>query len=258
MKCKIFLAVLMCVIPASLACGEAKIFVGYPALGECTADSVMIRTSPDTNAKIIGRLNEHDKIIILRKTKDKSGTWYEVDNPTGEGEAYVPGKYLTPAYRQEFQRSAGAKILTDIRLTYGATPEKMSALSGGNVKLSRIDSNTGFPFVVADFGDYRALYRDNFEGRTGYLKSLAVKSGNKPFGNIHIGDSTDNLRRELGDPVNESGSLWEYEIYLYGYHEGYVEELVDACIFRFGIEDGKISRMYYYNHENGEDGETEW
>lgn len=258
MKRKIFPAVLMCVISASLAWGEAKIFVGYPALGECTADSVRIRTAPDTNTKIIGRLNEYDKIIVLRKTKDKSDTWYEVDNPAGTEKAYVSGKYLVPAYRQEFQRSAGAKILTDIRLTYGATPEKMSVLSGGNVKISRIDSDTGFPFVVADFGDYRALYWDNFEGRTGYLKSLEVKSGNKSFGNIRIGDSTDKLRRELGDPVNDSGSSWEYEIYLYGYHEGYAEELADACIFRFGIEDGKISRMYYYNHENGEDGETKW
>lgn len=258
MKRKIFLAVLMCVISASLACGESKIFVEYPTLGECTADRVRIRTSPDTNAEIIGKLNEYDQIIVLREVKAKGSTWYEVDNPKGDGEAYVSGKYLTPAYRQEFQRSPGAKLLTDIRLTYGATPEKMSALSGGNAKLSRIDSNTGFPFVVADFGDYRALYWDNFEGRTGYLKSLEIKSGNKPFGNIRIGDSTDKLRRELGDPVNKSGSLWEYEIYLYGYHEGYVEELVDACIFRFGIENGKISRMYYYNHENGEDGETEW
>ena len=112
--------------------------------------------------------------------------------------------------------------------------------------------------VLGTFNGKLLRQWDNFEGRTGYLKSLEVESGNKPFGNIHIGDSTDKLRRELGDPVNESGSLWEYEIYLYGYHEGYVEELVDACIFRFGIEDGRISRMYYYNHENGEDGETKW
>ena len=258
MKKKILLAIFLCVIAVSCAWGEAKIFVEYPTLGECTADSVRIRRKPDTNAEIAGRLNEYDKIIVLRKVNTKGGLWYEVDDPTGEGKAYVFGKYLVPAYKQEFQRNAGAKVLTDIRLTYGATSEKMLALSGETGKITRRESNTGFPLVIADCGDYRVLYWDTFDGRTGYLKSIEVKRGNKPFGNIRIGDSTDKLHRELGDPVNKNGSLWEYEIYLYGYHEGYVEELVDACIFRFSIEDGKISRMYYYNHENGEDGEEKW
>lgn len=258
MKKKISLAILLFVMAVSCAWAEEKIFVEYPTLGECTADNVILRSKPDTSAKIIGRLNEFDKIIVLRNVKAKDGVWYEVDNPAGKEEAYVSGKYLVPAYKQEFQRSAGAKVLTDIRLTYGATPAKMRALSDGTGKITRRESNTGFPFVVADWGDYRVLYWDTFEGRTGYIKSLEVKRGNKSFGNIHIGDSTDKLRRELGDPVNENGSLWEYEIYLYGYHEGYVEELVDACIFRFSIEDGKISRMYHYNHENGEDGEENW
>ena len=162
-----------------------------------------------------------------------------------------------PAYRQEFQRSKGAKLLTDIRLTYGPTPEKMSALSGKSGRITRRDSETGFPFVIGDWGDYKALYWDTVEGRMGYLKSLEVKSGSKTFCNIRIGDSTGKLRQELGYLKNESDTLWEYEFSLYGYDED-ADELVDACIFRFTIEDGRVSRMYRYNHENGEDGEEEW
>lgn len=258
MRKKISLAVLICVMAVSSAFGEARIFVEYPTLGECTGDNVRIRSRADTNAEIIGKLNELDTIIVLRKVNTKGGVWYEVDNPKGEGEAYVFGKYIAPAYKQEFQRSKAAKILTDMRLTYGATPEKMSALSGRSGRITRRDSETGFPFVVGDWGDYRVLYRDSSNGITGYIKSLEVKSGNKSFGNIHIGDSTEKLRRELGDPEKESSTSWEYDICLYGYHEGYVEECVDACIFRFSIEDGKISRMYYYNREDGEDGEEKW
>lgn len=253
----LIITVLAVVVAVSCARAEEKIFVEYPTLSECTADNVRIRSKPDNNAEIVGRLNEFDTIIVLRKVNAKGGLWYEVDNPKGEGGAYVFGKYLAPAYRQEFQHSKAAKILTDMRLTYGSTFEKMQELSDEPGKLTRRD-NDGIPFVIVDWRDYRVFYRESEDGITGYLKSMEVKSGSKTFGNIHIGDSTDKLRRELGDPVNESGSLWEYEIYLYGYHEGYVEELVDACIFRFSIENGKISRMYYYNHENGEDGEEKW
>lgn len=257
MKREILLAVLMCVITASLARGEAKIFVEYPTLGECTADSVRIRTSPSTNAKIIGKLNEYDKIIILDKIKSGKDVWYEVDNPASNEEAYVFGKYLAPAYRQEFQQSQAAKILTDIRLTYGTTPEKMLLLLGHSPKIKRWD-NDGIRFLTADYGDYRALYYEGSEEIPSRLKSLEVKNGGKSFGKLHIGDSINKLRKELGDPENENENLWEYNFYLYGYAYGTVDELVDACIFRFTLNDGKISRMYYYSHENGEDGETEW
>ena len=257
MRKKILLAVLICVMAASFAFGESTIFVEYPTLGECKGDNVRIRTSPNKNSEVIGKLNEYDKIIVLRKVTSKNGVWYEVDNPTGEGEAYIFGKYLVPAYKQKFQRSKGAKILTEMRLTYGSTFEKMQELSDEPGKLTRRD-NDGIHSVIVDLGDYRVFYRESEEGVMGYLKSMEIKSGNKSFGNIHIGDSTEKLRRELGDPKKESSTSWEYDICLYGYHEGYVEECVDACIFRFSIEDGKISRMYYYNREDGEDGEEKW
>ena len=257
MKNRILFAILFCVIAVSNAFAEARIFVEYPTLGECTADNVRIRTEPNTNSEIIGKLNEYDKIIVLRKVKSGNNLWYEVENPTGEGEAYVFGKYLLPAYRQEFQRSKGAKFLTDIRLTYGSTPERMLALSSKPKKLTRSNHDTGFPVVIGDWGDYRVFYWDTVDERAGYLKSLEVKSGNKPFGSIHIGDSTEKLLRELGSPANKSKNLWEYEIFLYGYDEE-ADECVDSIIFRFTIDDEKVSRMYYYNYEDGEDALIMW
>ncbi|MBQ7593906.1 MAG: SH3 domain-containing protein, partial [Synergistaceae bacterium] len=155
----------------SCSWGETRIFVEYPTLGECTGDNVRIRSNPNTNAEVIGKLNEYDKIIVLGKVEAKGGVWYEVDNPTGEGEAYVFGKYLMPAYRQKFQRSQAAKLLTDIRLTYGPTPEKMLALSDKPNKLTR-KSRDDIPFVIADWGDYRAFYLDTVDERMGYLKSI--------------------------------------------------------------------------------------
>ena len=119
-----------------------------------------------------------------------------------------------PAYGQEFQRSKGAKLLTDIRLTYGPTPEKMLALSSKPKKLPRRDRDD-IPFVIGDWGDYRVFYWATVEERAGYLKSLEVKSGSKPLGNICIEDSTSKLRRELGKTKNESNTLWEYEFFLY-------------------------------------------
>lgn len=257
MKNKISLAVLFCVIAVSNAFGEARIFVEYPTLGECTRDNVRLRSEPNTNSEIIGKLDEYGKIIVLRNVKSGNDLWYEVENPEGKGEAYVFGKYLLPAYRQEFQRSKGAKFLTDIRLTYGSTPEKMLALSSKPKKLTRRNHDTGYPVVIGDWGDYRVFYWDTVNERMGYLKSLEVKSGNKPFGSINIGDSTEKLLRELGSPTNKSSNLWEYEIFLYGYDEE-ADECVDSIIFRFTIEDKKVSQMYYYNYEDGEDGEEKW
>lgn len=259
MKNKIFLAffLFVTVTAVSSAWGESRIFVEYPTLGECTGDSVRIRSETNTKSKILGALNEYDKIIVLDKVKSGKDVWYEVDNPAGDEKAYVFGKYLAPAYRQEFQQSGAAKILTDIRLTYGSTPEKMSILSSKTKKLTHKKSETGFPITIADWGDYRAFYFDSCEERPGYLKSLEIKSGRKSFGNIYIGDSVNKLREELGEPENENENLWEYNFYLYGYDED-VDELVDNCIFKFTIKDGKVAGMYYYNHENGEDGEEKW
>ena len=257
MKKKILLAVLLCVTAASIVWAEARVFLEYPALGECKGKNVRIRSNPSTKAEVIGRLDDWDKVIVLREVKSGSSIWYEIDNPAGEGEAYVSGKYILPAYRQKFQRSKAAKFLTDIRLTYGSTPEKMLALSGRPKKLTRW-KNDIIPFVTGDWGDYRILHYDREDDARGRLKSIEVKSGSKPFGNIHIGDSTEKLRRELGSPEKETSTLWEYEFLLYGYDYDTVDELVDCSIFRFTIEDGKVSRMYYYSREDGEEGEQEW
>ena len=254
---KKLLAFLLCFTAVSCAWAEKRIFVEYPTLGECTGDSVRIRSGTNTNSEVLGRLNEFDKIIVLDKVKSGKDIWYEVDNPVGDQRAYVFGKYILPAYRQEFQKSQAAKILTDIRLTYGSNPEKMSILSGKPKKLTHRKNETGFPVTIADFGDYRAFYFDSSDEISGYLKSLEVKSGKKPFGDIYIGDSVNKLRKELGDPENESENLWEYDFLLYGYDEG-ADELVDSCIFKFSIKDGKISRMYYYKHDNGEEEEEKW
>lgn len=245
-------------VPVSRSWGESRVFVEYPTLGECTGNNVRIRSEPDKNSEIVGKLDEYDKIIVLNKIKSGNDSWYEVDNPKSDGTAYVFGKYLVPAYKQKFQRSKAAKILTDMRLTYGSTSEKVLALSGETGEITRRKSETDFPLLIVDCGDFRALYWDTYEEKPGSLKSLEVKRGNKSFGNIRIGDSSDKLLRELGKPTNKTNSSWEYEIYLYGYDEGTVDELVDSCIFRFSIKDGKISKMYYYNHENGEDGEEKW
>jgi len=229
---KFIFAFALILAAVSCAFGEERIFVEYPTLGECTGENVRIRSEANTNSKILGKLNEYDKIIVLDKVKSGKDVWYEIDNPAGDERAYVFGKYILPAYRQEFQQSQAAKILTDIRLTYGSTPEKMLALSSKKPKLTHRKSETDFPVTIADWGDYRAFYFDGSEEIPGYLKSLEIKRGRKSFGNIYIGDSVSKLRKELGEPENKSENLWEYDFYLYGYYED-VDELVDCCIFKF-------------------------
>ena len=73
MKKKILLAFVLCVAVVASAWGEARIFAEYPTLGECTGDNVRIRSEPNTNSEIVGRLNEYDKIIVLREVRTKMG-----------------------------------------------------------------------------------------------------------------------------------------------------------------------------------------
>ena len=250
------LAIMILCLIISSAYGEARVFVDYPTLGECTGNDVRIRSKPNTNAKILGKLNEYDRVIVLGKVKSGKDTWYEIEHPTEKGKAYVFGKYLVPAYRQEYQRSPQAKMWINMQMTYGQKPEKISALLGNPRKNTR-NNVYGISFVTCEYGDYRVLYVDNTEYVKGYLKGIDVKRGSTPFGNIHIGDSTRKLRRELGDPDDENDSSWEYNFRLYGY-EADVDELVDMCIVKFTIKDAKISRMYCYKFENGEEEDIKW
>ena len=91
MKKKESLEVCFSIAAAFCALAEAKIFAEYQALCKCTPDTESLRSSFTTNARSIGKLDEYNKIIV--------------------------------------QRSSGAKILTDIRLTDGAALEKISAVS---------------------------------------------------------------------------------------------------------------------------------
>ena len=167
---RITLAIILCLI-TSYVWGEARIFVNYPTLGECIGDGVRIRSKPNTESKILGKLNEYDKAIVLGRVKSGKDVWYEIEAPTEKGKAYVFGKYLMPAYRQEYQRSKQAKMWIDIQLTYGQNPEKILALLGKPNKLTR-KNDDGIPLVTGDWEDYRVLYVDNNEDEDIIVKAL--------------------------------------------------------------------------------------
>lgn len=262
MRKRAILAIVLCLLMASCAfSADKRRFLVYPTMGECTGEGVRIRKSPSTNAKILDALNEYDKVIVLAAKKVKNELWYEIDNPKEEGSAYVFGKYILPAYREEYQRNAFAKMLMDIRLTFGSTEEKNLALLGKPKKTKR-GTIEPVKYVTRNFGDFSVVYvkfdgEDEDEEYPSSLKSIQVRDGDKSFGNIKIGDSVSKVRRELGAPENESKSMLEYEGLLYGYEEE-ADELVDAYTVKFTIEDGEVSSMYFYEREDGEDGEADF
>ena len=221
---KITLIALLIALFASCTESSAQ----YPTIGQCTGNNVRVRSEPNTASEILGSLNEYDNVIVLDSVKSGRNIWYEIDNNQNLDKAYVFGKYIE--LRQQI--SPLEKLLIDLKLTFGATPQKATLLDGTykTRDISRTDEGN-LLHIAIDLGDYQLMYLD------GELVDAEVRRGDKPFGSIHVGDSTETLRRELGEPADKSEYSWEYQ---YG----------EMTFITFMLKDDRITNMnYHVNHE---------
>ena len=225
---KIILAFVLCVLTATYAWADrTPELADFPTLGRCTGNGVRLRADADTKSTILGKLDDGDVVVVLDETLAHGDTWYEVDHPTKKGKAWVFGKYLEGIYEESYQASPKHKLIMSLYLTFGMTSEKAVALSGKPNKRTRERIGADkLVRVTMDWGNYSVEYL----GET--LTGVEVKKGNKRFGNIRIGDSTEKLLDEIGEPNSKEDSSWLYQ-------EG------EMTYITFAIKNNKVSSMNY-------------
>ena len=201
---KKFLSVIILLILAVPSYAKAR-FVAFPGIGECTGTYVRYREDPDTEAEIIGRLNKPDRVIVLSQTAVDGETWYEIEDPKGEGIAFVYGKYIEPLFIEEVQRKKSYELMTNILQSYGITKEKSEFYNGPRIK---------------------TRYTDNT------LTYVEASREGCSFGEISIGDNSEKIEEILGSPYDVHNDVFEYEIDL------------DTSL-SFYVEDGKVVKMIF-------------
>ena len=225
---RFFAAMLFIALIASASWADrVPVLSEFPTLGRCNGNGVRLRADTDTKSTILGKLDDGDIVVVLDETLAHGDTWYEVDHPTKNGKAWVFGKYLEAVYEESYQANPKHQLIMNVYLTFGMTPEKAIALSGKPKDLDRERIGADkLERVIMNFGNYSLEYLD------GTLTGVEVKKGNKRFGNIKIGDSTDKLLDELGEPTDKEEDFWSYQ----------ESEMV---YFTFGLKNGKVSNMNY-------------
>ena len=206
-KLKIAILFLCLFALASVAVADSpNKFENFPTLGRCTGSGVRLREDPGTDSEILGKLNRDDSVVVLDRFITDGDVWYEVDHPTQEGSAFVFGKYLEAVYAENYQDNPLHKLIMQLYLTYGITPEKAVSLFG-KPKNEKRDTIGGGEYerVSMSWKNCSVEYVNNL------LTSVVISGGDKAFGNIKIGDSTDKLIQNFGEPSDQSTGAYSYQ-----------------------------------------------
>ena len=199
----VFIVLLLCLAAPSFA---KERFVSFPGLGECNGTYVRYREDPNTEAEIIGRLNTHDRVIVLSQTAVEGEIWYEIEDPKSDRIAFVYGKYIEPVFMEQVQRGKSYSLMVEILQNYGITKEKAEEYYEG-------------PRVKTRYTD-------------GTLTYVEASRNGCSFGEISIGDDREKVEEVLGRPDDNKNDILEYEIDL-------------DTFLSFYIEDGKVVKMTF-------------
>ncbi|MBR1486454.1 MAG: SH3 domain-containing protein, partial [Synergistaceae bacterium] len=183
---------------------RAPKFQSFPTLGRCTGNSVRLREDPSTESEILGKLNMNDFVVVIDKFVTDGETWYEVDHPTEVGSAFIFGKYMEAVYLENYQDNPLHKMIMNLYMTFGMTPEKALKISSRPKSQNRETvGSDSIERVNLDYGSYRLEYLDNT------LTGVNITKGKKIFygalGNeIKIGSDADDVIDAFGQPNNRT------------------------------------------------------
>ncbi len=199
------LAVILAVCPVCEAKGR---FVALPAIGMCTGDNVRYRAQPNTKAEIRGRLNTGEKVIVKSRISVKGQIWYEISPYDTQDIAFISGKYLTPCYDEDVQRSPAGKLVPAIHMEY---------------------------YYYDDFNEdgpeIKCTYRDE------WLVRVEIWDTENSFGNVKVGDNVSKLNQYLGKPDSSSRSEYRYSA---GNYATFTFKIQDGKITRMIYEEDLV------------------
>ncbi len=183
----------------------------FPAIGICTGNGVRVREDPNTNSKILAKLFEFNRVIVLGVTASDGMTWYEIDHPEEAGTGWVAAQYFIPQFRGDEQKTALCKIVTEMFKYTGCKPLRAFANLG---------EPKARPKQTIE-GDVRNYYKNlffwdgcevEFLNNNPVMIYITKAQNNKSFGGIKIGDSIDKAAKLLGSPDEKNDVNYKYNI----------------------------------------------
>lgn len=156
--------------------------------------SLRVRSSANTNSKVLGYLHNGEKVNIIGKT----GSWYKISFSGKTG--YVYGSYIREGSNNHEASTANlskrgkvVNVETSLRVRSGA--------STSHAVIGYLHEGNTFDIV----GKSGSWYKINFNGKHGYVSSEYVKeiSGNNNSSN----NSSTDLGGKVGQVVNVTTSL---------------------------------------------------
>ena len=111
-------AVLAVILAVCSVCEAKSRFAALPTIGMCTGDYVRYHAQPNTKAEFYERMHNGEKVIVESRTSVKGEIWYEISPYGTQDIAYISGKYLTPCYDEDVQRSSAGRLIPEIHKVY--------------------------------------------------------------------------------------------------------------------------------------------
>lgn len=185
---------LVCSLVILLGLSAVSFGAEYPEIGVCMRDNVRLREDPGTDGKIIGRADIGTQFVILDEIYSDGQKWYEIDNPTQEGNAFIIAKYVNYGwYRGNDGAINTGKDFAEVRITFGITPEKTRALLGSNPKVH--DETLEYPGINLSYDE-------------GYLSTVELTKKGYAIAGMEVGDPITKLI-EMGMPESYIKDLEE-------------------------------------------------
>ena len=138
-------------------------------VGYCTGDYVRVREKPSTDAEIFGRVHKGNKLTVVGNRSVNNQLWYEIENPFGDGTAWISASYVKISDNASGQKSVPVK-------TANSKTPKFSGFAGDEPDLTARTNNTRITSTASsqneyDVPDFFAIVND------GNLRAVEKKRG---------------------------------------------------------------------------------
>ena len=159
-------------------------------VGYCTGDYVRVREKPFTSAEILGRVHKGNRVEIVSDVNIYGQLWYEINNPFGNGTAYIAGNYVAideqnPVDKYRAQMAAltemelakkfaglGTGRATGDYVRVRAEPDTNSAILGRVRKGAELRILSDTPSIKG--GQQWYMIENPFGGGTGWISAKYV------------------------------------------------------------------------------------
>ena len=176
---------------------------GAGETGQVTASTLYVRSGAGTNYSKLGYLKKGKTFTITGTAKDKSGaTWYKLKYNSKNG--YVAAKYVNI-------KQASVTNVSDTKGTVATKKDPLTVRSGPGSSYSKIGTVAkGKTFNVTGKSTDKSgvvWYRLTYNGKTGYVSSLYVKTTSTSSGSSGGSSSTTPVTNTKGTVNTKSDPL---------------------------------------------------